>query len=263
MSYISNRLVHWAGSRKTRDEQYRLLTRDILQPKRLKFSKRFLDFGSERAGLKENTYEVSMICFTDIPFSETEAHCAKYSRFGISFDKAYLARRLACPVGYITNSLIHDNFSYIYHNLTALPDRLRSATPSGDSNDTKSIIDNVLKRLMYNVAFAQDYSREEHTPDKAEGEPLPDQQWLFEDVNTSYFEREWRMVLSNSEPGPSWITPREGEPVYFKFDEKYMGPIIMPREYIDRFKKERDEVLAEYNRNSRPPVLAYEDLRFM
>jgi hypothetical protein len=113
------------------------------------------------------------------------------------------------------------------------------------------------------MVFTQNYSRQGYTANTAEDEPLPGQQRLFEDTNASYFEREWRMVLSNSKPRPLWNTPPEGEPAYFKFKEKHMGPIIMPREYIEMFNRQQDYVFANYDRNSRPPVLAYEDLRFM
>lgn len=267
MSYISNRLVHWAGSGKTRDEQYRLLTRGILQPRLLMFSKCPWDFGSPAGGLTEHAREedrIPAICFTDIPFSETEAHCAKYSRFGISFDKSYLANCLACPVGYVQNPLIHQNFSYIYKALTPVEREPSSVTLHSDSGPAESIpTKSILERFMYMMTFTQNYSREEYAYNEAGDESLPDQKEFFEDDRASYFEREWRMVLSSSEPRPRWITPPKGEPAYFRFKEKYMGPIIMPRKYIEKFKEECDEVFAEYDKNSRPPVLAYEDLRFM
>jgi hypothetical protein len=265
MSYISNRLVHWAGSRTYPDERYLLLTRDILQRKRLRFGKCPWDFGSERGGLKEQAEaKVLAICFADIPFSETEAHCEKYSRFGISFDKSYLANCFACPVGYIQNPFIHENFSYIYAALKAVEKRLPKVTVDSPPYAGKVVtVEQILSRFMYMIAFAKNYSRKEYRYNEAGDEPFSDQKEFFEDSRASYFEREWRMVLSNSGPRPSWITPQGGEPAYFSFKEKYMGPIIMPRNYIERFNEERDEVLAEYDKNSRPPVLAYEDLRFM
>ena len=258
MAYVSNRLVHWAGSGRTPDEQYTLLTRNILQPRLLKYGACPWKFRSKYGGVKN--FKIEMICFTDIPFSETETHCTRYSPFGVSFEKSYLVNCLACPVGYVQNPLVHQNFSYIYHILDGV--RQQSITVDTGQHAGKAFdVAEILKRLMYMMVFKEDYSREEYKYNELIDEPLPDQQKFFEDLNSLYFEREWRMVLSPTAKVP-WHVVTDGL-TYFRFKEKFMGPIIMPREYVARFGAERDEVFAEYDRNWFPVVLAYEDLRFM
>jgi hypothetical protein len=37
MAYISNKLTHWVGSKKTKEEQYSILTQNILKEKMLLF----------------------------------------------------------------------------------------------------------------------------------------------------------------------------------------------------------------------------------
>jgi len=263
MAYVSNRLVHWAGSGKTPEEQYALLTRHILKPKLLRYSSSFWHFSSQYGGVTQNTFPIVMICFTDIPFSETDTHCKRYSQFGISFEKSYLVNCLACPVGYVQHPFLHQNFSYIFHALTALKDKLPPVTLDKGADAGKAItVQGILSRFMYIMVFMEDYSRQEYTYNAAKDEPLPGQQAFFEDPGCQYFEREWRMVLSPTALNLPWHLVKDGS-TYFKLNEKYMGPIVMPRDYIARFNIDRDEVFAEYDRHFVPPVIAYEDLRFM
>jgi len=115
---------------------------------------------------------------------------------------------------------------------------------------------------MYMMSFKEDYSCGTYKYNEASAEPLPYQAEFFEDVAALYFEREWRMVLSSTAHDLPWHY-REGDTTYFKFNEKYLGPIVVPREYVGRFNKERDEMFSQYDKRWIPSVLAYEDLRFM
>ena len=110
MAYVSNVLTHWVGRGKTIDEQYAILTNDILKKKELIYSLSPWHFGSKYGGPTDPTQlPIPMISFADIPFSECARHCDRYSHFGLSFDKGYLANCYASPVGYVQHPFIDNN----------------------------------------------------------------------------------------------------------------------------------------------------------
>jgi len=119
--YISDgELFHFVGrSLPSDEEKYLLLTRNILQTKSL----RHPPFGDDDSiygytvvlnedkwtgSLEQETQGLepsqpifkNIICFADIPYRLLANHMSKYSKFGLSFNKKYLAERGARPVLY-------------------------------------------------------------------------------------------------------------------------------------------------------------------
>jgi hypothetical protein len=96
--YVSNELTHFVGRavRDTPEKCYEIL-RTILTTGRLTHPPHRL---GEDSGLayhenlwfsKNDKYRAQVICFCDIPVEDFHIHMQKYSRFGLSFGKDYLA----------------------------------------------------------------------------------------------------------------------------------------------------------------------------
>lgn len=106
--YTSNLLCHFVGrSKKTDEERFDLLTliindgrliANVRSPENL--STTFQSGSScERAG--EVFEKCDCVCFCDIPNNSLNIHTSKYSRFGMGFDKQFIASQGAHPVLYI------------------------------------------------------------------------------------------------------------------------------------------------------------------
>ncbi len=269
MAYISNKLTHWVGRQAIDNEKrYDILTKNILKEKELRFGKCEWNFGTKNMVIKNHM--INMISFTDIPFSESEIHCKKYSRFGIAFDKIYLANYHASPVGYIQNPHIHGNYFHILPAFDALKTFLEKSgnltwdfvNPNGTPG--KMTIDQMRNLLQHMLEFSEDYSKAKFEYRKT-GDFMSGQENFFEDPEALYFEREWRIILSSGtspEYLPEIIKIRDNY-AFFKFDEKHVGPIIMPKEFIPKFKKENEDIFSKYNKENIPTVLAYEDLKYI
>jgi hypothetical protein len=271
MAYISNKLTHWVGRQYKNDDQkqYDILTKNILKEKELRFGNCEWNFATKHIK-PENT--ITMICFTDIPFSESEIHCRKYSKFGISFDKIYLANCHASPVGYIQNPHIHGNYFHVLPALGALKSILEKKGESTwdfinpDSSPGKMNIDQILNLFQHILSFSEDYSNKakfEYRDPKSD--LMSGQENFFEDPEALYFEREWRIILSSGTSPqylPNVIEVR-GDSAFFKFSEKHLGPIIMPKKFIPRFKEESRDIFLKYKNENIPAVLAYEDLKYI
>jgi len=267
MAYVSNKLIHWVGRGKSTDEQYNILTQKILKHKELLYSKCDWKYGSKYGGIK-NAMSVPMICFTDIPFSETERHCMNYSRFGLSFEKYYLVNCLACPVGYDQHPFLHNNYSYIMkglHALKALLDQKGIAAWKSNevgSEDKEYSLHEMLKRFQFMMLFRENYSRKEYQYNEVAEQPHEHQVHFFEQPDALYFEREWRMILSDSAKNLKWNRIRE-DLTYFHFNEKYLSAVIVPREHIDRLKTEWKDIFFDFHPNQLPNIIGFEDLKYM
>ncbi|MFH0910399.1 MAG: abortive infection system antitoxin AbiGi family protein, partial [Planctomycetota bacterium] len=243
MAYVSNVLTHWIGRGKHSDEQYEILKEKILKKKELMYNKCPWQFPAQKSNMPEGIM-IPMISFADIPFSESSSHCSKYSRFGISFCKSYLASRLACPVGYIINPFIYDNYVVIQNALCKIKSMLPTAT---NQEIAVEYIDDVINRFQYMMCFMENYSKENFWSLSA------DRKWqtdyvgksYFEDNTALYYEREWRMVLSDTAKALLFNVERDGK-TFFKYDEQYIKWIIVPRQYLERLKIEQDDVFSEY-----------------
>lgn len=109
-NYISNELTHFVGRGKTEEEQYDLLVNKILKsgwlmhpPHDLK-QKSGWEVNFNSLPSKNELVNPRMICFCDIPVGDLSIHMTKYSRFGLSFRKAFLIGKGANPVHYIAKN---------------------------------------------------------------------------------------------------------------------------------------------------------------
>jgi len=266
MSYISNRLTHWAGRNQgTPESQYDLFINQILVHKRLLYSRCPQELGSKYGGVKD--YTIPMICFTDIPFSECEGHCKSYSMFGLAFSKRYLANCLASPVGYVQSPLVHQAYSYIHHGLLSLKDNLEKLnqptwTKRFEETGEERLysVDSLRMHFRWMTSLLEDYSAEEFLYNENQPEPLESQADFFDKPDVKYFEREWRMIPESGFGPCCWETMVEGK-LYFSFNERFLEFVILPKFHVDRFKSERDRIFANYAHQ--PQVLSFEDLRFL
>lgn len=106
--YTSNLLCHFVGRSKPDDnERFNLLLNiikgrkliaNIREPERLKSTFEG-NYQCEHVG--EVFGQCDCVCFCDIPNSALSIHTAKYSKFGLGFDKAFIASQGAHPVMYI------------------------------------------------------------------------------------------------------------------------------------------------------------------
>jgi len=262
MAYVSNVLTHWVGRGKPIEEQYDILTSKILKEKELMYGSCPWHFGSKYGGVMDNKYNIKMISFADIPFSECSKHCGKYSHFGLSFDKLYLANSLTSPVGYVQHPFIHQNFSQIFHMLHGMKGVLRGIEiPEGKWKGTKFYAEYILAKFQYMVSFFEDYSEKKFTYNEMVEDPLSEQEHFFEDASALYYEREWRMVFSNTEKPMPWHVTRNGN-TYFRFNERYLKWVIVPRAFLPRLQEERAIIFNNYMLGHVPSFIAYEDLEY-
>ncbi len=165
-------------------------------------------------------YNPEVICFCDIPDTDREIHMRKYSRFGISFLKAFLIKKGANPVfyvamnsmtgndfqGYICRSKYFDNMVREYHEFFRLLMDLimqQRRTP-GVQPDFNRLME--IQRFFDFHIFSFLKFYDDSKPDK--------------DPNNFYMEREWR-ILGNLE---------------FKLDD--INRVILPKTYAARFRQE-------------------------
>lgn len=106
--YTSNLLCHFVGrSKKTDEERFDLLTTIINGGKLIANINRpdkpeslFIG-GSSCDHVGEVYKECDCVCFCDIPNELLAIHTRKYSKFGIGFDKIFIAEQGAHPVMYV------------------------------------------------------------------------------------------------------------------------------------------------------------------
>jgi hypothetical protein len=203
-----------------------------------------------------------MISFADIPFSECARHCDRYSHFGLSFDKGYLANCYASPVGYVQHPFIDNNYSYIWHVLQGMKSVLNgTGVPEGLRKGEKFDALHLLSRFQYMMAFLEGYSKAKYEYNEGAVEPLPDQEHFFEDSSALYYEREWRMVLSSTGRDLAWHVTRDGK-TYFKFNERFLRWVIVPRTHLAKLKAERANIFSDYPPDQVSPIIAYEDMEY-
>jgi len=255
MAYVSNTLTHWVGRNKSDDEKYELLANNILMEKELLYNPCPWVFHSKYGGVTK--FEIEMISFTDIPFSECKNHCDKYSHFGLSFEKHYMANCLACPVGYVQNPFIHQNYSYIYHTLNGIKGLTEITIPEGKKKGKKLDVHELLSRFQHIMIFLENYSKNEFIYNELKEIPHEGQDDFFEDASALYYEREWRMVLNSISRNIPWNVTHNGR-TFFKFNEKYLKWVIVPRNYVHKIRKEHGDIFKNYNYI--PNIIAYEDL---
>lgn len=108
MNYISDLLCHFVGrSCATDDERFELLVK-IIKEQQLRANlkepyRTSLETSSIYSGnrLGEIFEKCDCVCFCDIPDEMLDIHTSKYSKFGMGFNKTFLAQEGARPVLYV------------------------------------------------------------------------------------------------------------------------------------------------------------------
>lgn len=244
--YISNELTHFLGGSEREKggnyegRQYSLL-QTILSTGCLK-SKNSPDCNDQRHEFVESftekfssnkKFDGEWVCFCDIPVPDFGIHMVKYSRFGIAFEKEFLASKGANPVFYIANSstigfvprqLLFDNI--IEGELR----KLRSLNAALSWNRGKGLSLHSEKGEIQNL-----------TPDQTIA--IRDFLTLLQlnvfsyakffdlgtdDAETNYYmEREWRLIGS------------------LKFEMSDVSRIILPKEYSSRLRHDFPEFTGQ------------------
>ena len=259
MAYISNCVTHWAGrALASNDDRYDLLVNRIIARRELLFSECPWDFCSKYGGV--NNFCVPVVSFTDIPLSNVEQHCHRYSRFGISLSKNYLTNCLASPVAYVLNPFVFEAYSCLRHSLEGLRPLVDGQVlPEGRRKGKKCDINQMCQWLQALAFFYQNYDKQEYVFNEMQAHPHEDQETYFERADALYYEREWRLIERHGSRFP-WDVYRDGQH-FFHFEAQYVKFIIMPRTYAARFTATTRDCLKDYP-PPQPAVLAFEDLRY-
>ena len=145
--YVSRELTHFVGrSLQEDDERYALLTQVILREGQLGRSDPEHPSGSgftlrilgDADPLSNSMYDLPMVCFCDIPQDDFEIHMAKYSQFGIAFQKSFLVGKGARPVFYIPRPLPDrgsaylSDFQYLSNLNNVFAELVQAAGPNPD-----------------------------------------------------------------------------------------------------------------------------------
>ena len=257
MAYISNYLTHWIGKNANNDdERYDILINKIVRNKELKYNFNYIPFTSKYGGFKKkDSWGLHTICFTDIPLCDSEDHCNRYSKFGISFIKSFLANSCVAPVWYTISPFVYEAYSRMFHslkNLEAYCINNNLNIPPGIFN-----VDDFMQRLHTFIAYYQDYDNPNNKFEYVENSLSPNAQQIdfFEKKNAFYFEREWRTIYRTGDNFP-WNREKNGEH-FFIFVDEAVKYIIIPQIYSDQAKKD----ILKYFTSGSVPVLEYEDLK--
>ena len=173
-----------------------------------------------------------MVCFTDVPLAHSEQHCAKYSPFGIAFDKRRLMGKGAQPVLYFTHIFKRD-MGKIYHFIL---EELNRPTPILPAD--------VFRALHRHFYFMQQFSEER-----------------ADRHDTAYYEREWRIgelclipkgqdvgkwCLEHELPPTLGTLVTEGDEAYFEFEQADVAFLVAPNEFIDQISNPRQFAVRSY-----------------
>jgi hypothetical protein len=259
MAYISNYLTHWAGrALASEDDRYDLLVNKIIARRELLFSECAWEFRSKYGGVR--SLNVPVVSFTDIPFSDVEEHCHRYSRFGISLSKNYLTNCLASPVAYVLNPFVFEAYSALRHSLEGLrPLADGQILPQGRRKGEKCDISQMCVWLQAIAFFYQNYDTREYVFNEMQAHPRDDQEGYFDRADALYYEREWRLIERFGSRFP-WDVNSDGQH-FFHFEARYVKFIIMPRAYTTRFAANAPDCLKDYP-PPHPSLLAFEDLKY-
>ena len=105
--YVSKELSHFVGSGLSQqDDQFNLLVHILRQGRLTHPPHNPNESGNLRVNKdakvsKNEMYSPQVVCFCDIPVEDLQIHTEKYSCFGLSFLKDFIARRGGAPVLYL------------------------------------------------------------------------------------------------------------------------------------------------------------------
>ena len=190
--YISNELTHFVGRGKVPDEQYSLLVQILRSgwlthpPHNPNISGNLSINTTERLSANK-MYSPQVVCFCDIPIEDLHIHTSKYSCFGFSLSKEFVAQQGGAPVFYVP---LNTNIRWSRNEevfLGELFDRnipkfhelifqiIKTQRAPHDLQQHLDLLQFLEFRLMSFVKFFDNN--------------LPD-----DDPNNFYMEREWRVV---------------------------------------------------------------------
>jgi hypothetical protein len=218
----SDVLIHWTG-RKSREDGTEEKAFEIL---RTICSERLLRLTYCPEYVRDNfKREVAMVCFTDIPLSESFEHCNRFGNCGIAFDKEAFIEYGANPVFYTTNS--HYNRIVEVSTLLEKMMDLEKDREWMSKPNPYSFSENQTVALVEILSFLQDYCY------KGKKDPSA----------TNYTQREWRIAFktlpfaANKEPqkpGMSSIYIRNKISYYnMAFADSDVRYVVVPREFED------------------------------
>ena len=104
--YISNEVSHFVGRGIPADEQFGLLIRILrdcwlTHPPHDPNRSGNLTVNTQARLSTNEMYSLEVVCFCDIPVEDLHIHTTKYSTFGLSFSKEFIAARGGAPVFYL------------------------------------------------------------------------------------------------------------------------------------------------------------------
>lgn len=236
--YISNELTHLVGRElESYEEQYTILIKILKEgyityPPHEKKDRnaRELITQCKVDFTKNKMYVLSMVCFCDIPVCDLGIHMNKYSPFGLSFDKEFIALKGGGPVYYVPK--------------TAAP-----AWPVGQGSgvDRGDVFNRKIKECYH---LLNDLSAENEWSDRAGSvqsfldssifayTKCFDHTLMDRHNDNYYFEREWR-VIGN-----------------LKFNIRDVRRIIIPENYAVRFRKDFPDYCGQLTFATSKPVAA-------
>ncbi|MTI49903.1 abortive infection system antitoxin AbiGi family protein [Sporosalibacterium faouarense] len=213
-NYVSNELTHFVGRGLGESQQFNLLVKilnsgvlkkkewpdNIISSQDMDMSKKISD---------NELYIVYMVCFCDIPISEMNIHMKKYSPFGISFKKKFIAGKGATPVHYIdkNSTMPRESWMDMFDNYSKKINKFFN-----DEYMRKGRKPEELKEIM-NMRFFIDQYIMSYLK-------FFDSSKEDDDENNYYMEREWRSLIK----------------VEFELDDIYR--IILPVKYLSEFMSE-------------------------
>ncbi len=131
--YISKELTHFAGKGMQPDAQYDTLIKILSEewithpPHNPSVSGNLVINRSAKISQNE-MYLPQMVCFCDIPVEDLTLHVNKFSSFGLSFDKDFIAQQGGAPMQYVPND------SKVKSSLEITPELMEEYRKSEDSS---------------------------------------------------------------------------------------------------------------------------------
>ncbi|MCB2291887.1 hypothetical protein LGK97_19500 [Clostridium sp. CS001] len=210
-NYVSDELTHFVGRGLDEKQQFTLLV-EIIKSGILKtknwpdnlITSQDMDMSKS---ISDNELYISyMVCFCDIPISDMDIHMKKYSSFGISFKKKFIAGKGATPVHYIDKSstMQSESWSEMFDTYSKKINKFfndeytRKGRQREELNEIINMRFFIDQYLMSYLKFF-DSSKDD------------------EDIDNYYMEREWRSLMK----------------IDFKLNDIYR--LILPSKYLNKF----------------------------
>jgi len=236
-SYVSDELTHFLGRALLDDQKRYTLLREVVRTGWLKASHRdqlgpgFVGQSDGQKALSGNdAIKCTSVCFCDIPVKALAVHMKKYGPFGIAFTKQLLLRSGATPVHYVVRNARHRGVGIGPRTVGDWFDQLRKELQN-IAHDLGSYVEKHEGRPQFLAKLSP--------PDTPPGHRLMGQVSALQnelefqafgqlkfftaglaenDPDNFYMEREWRVP----------------EGLAFATDD--IARLIMPREFVDRFR---------------------------